>query len=578
MGRTHKSVSKGNLSDNDTSQFTLVQFEGTAMDIAINNKSVTKTGRKPRVFVSWIDQSNFFGQGGVTVRKQLSDGSYLVGNSSFATIRIGGAGLDICARLLVARQETRLQCISLQPTIYVEGRKLNVGESVIVGDVLEVAIGRVLVRLMASEVVECSGQDNPPQDQSNSKQNHSIDALCAKLSRKLLEELNLGSVEIGDLESHSVRETVRLKLRRMVAESDYSFDSVDQRATIEQRIFDEIMGLGPLEPLLADSNVSEIMVNSRQHIYVERNGRLESTLVGFSSDQALLNVIERIASTVGRRIDTSSPIVDARLLDGSRVNAVIPPISLNGPTLTIRRFSKKPITIEKLLELGSLSDELVSFLELVVSSKKNVVVSGGTGSGKTTLLNALSSMIPSDERIITIEDAAELQLQQPHVVRLEARPANIEGAGAISIRNLVKNTLRMRPDRIIVGECRGGETLDMLQAMNTGHDGSLTTAHANSPHDLLRRLETMTLMADVELPLVAIREQIASAVCLIIQQSRLVNGRRVVTHVSWLKSLSRETGGYEVRNLFFRNKRCELDKNEEVVKEFFQLEGVGGVV
>ncbi len=296
-------------------------------------------------------------------------------------------------------------------------------------------------------------------------------------------------------------------------------------------------GLGPLEPLLQNEEVTEIMVNGPRQVYVEKKGMLEKTNLHFLDDQQLRTVIERILAPIGRRIDESQPYVDGRLLDGSRINAVIPPLSLDGPVLTIRKFSKRKLNVEDLVKFGSLTGEGASFLGACVKAKKNIVVSGGTGSGKTTLLNILSNFIPSHERIVTIEDSAELQLTQDHVVRLESRPSNLEGKGQVTIRDLVINALRMRPDRIVVGECRGGEALDMLQAMNTGHDGSLTTAHANSPRDVLSRLETMCLFTGLDLPLKAIREQIARAVHLIVQQNRLPNGKRSVTQISQVQGM-----------------------------------------
>ena len=307
--------------------------------------------------------------------------------------------------------------------------------------------------------------------------------------------------------------------------------SRQDRLRIVQRLTDEITGFGPITALLNDDEVSEIMVNSARQVFVERKGRLEACDVAFRDDAHVIQVIEKIVAPLGRRIDESSPMVDARLPDGSRVNAIIPPLALRGPTLTIRKFSRDPLTIDSLIGFGTLSPSMAKFLEACVLGRLNIVVSGGTGSGKTTTLNCLSSFIPADERIVTIEDAAELQLKQEHVVTLEARPPNIEGKGAVSIRDLVRNSLRMRPNRVVIGEVRGGEALDMLQAMNTGHDGSLTTGHANTPRDMLSRLETMVLMAGMDLPVRAIREQIASAIDLIVQQSRFRDGSRKVTHI-----------------------------------------------
>ena len=306
----------------------------------------------------------------------------------------------------------------------------------------------------------------------------------------------------------------------------------DERRQLVREITDDILGYGPLEPFLRDDSVTEVMVNGGERIYIERSGKIELTDSSFVDDAHLLRIIDKIVSQVGRRVDEASPMVDARLPDGSRVNAIIPPLALRGPTLTIRKFSRDPYTMDDLINFGTLTAKSAHFLAACVQGKLNVLVSGGTGTGKTTTLNALSAYIPGDERIITIEDAAELQLQQDHVITLEARPPNIEGQGEVKIRELVRNALRMRPDRIIVGEVRGPETLDMLQAMNTGHEGSLTTIHANSPRDALARLETLVLTAGVELPLRAIREQVASAFDLLVQITRLVDGSRRISHVT----------------------------------------------
>ncbi|MFM6974249.1 MAG: CpaF family protein [Agromyces sp.] len=308
--------------------------------------------------------------------------------------------------------------------------------------------------------------------------------------------------------------------------------SVRERNQLIEEIGSEVLGFGPLEPLLADPEVSEIMVNRFDQIYVERKGKLYPTVTTFTGEPQLRRVIDRMVSRVGRRIDESSPLVDARLPDGSRINAIIPPLAVNGSALTVRKFGKKALGVEDLKRYGTLDDNLAALLKACIEARLNIIVSGGTGTGKTTLLNVLSSFIPADERIVTIEDSVELQLQQAHVVRLESRPANIEGRGEITIRELVRNSLRMRPDRIVVGECRGGETLDMLQAMNTGHDGSISTVHANTPRDAISRMETLVLMAGMDLPLRAIREQVSSAVDVIVQISRLKDGTRRITNVT----------------------------------------------
>lgn len=340
------------------------------------------------------------------------------------------------------------------------------------------------------------------------------------------EEKKLNS-EIADI----VEETLR--------EKELHF-SRTERQTMVDYIIDESIGFGPISKHLLDEEVSEIMVNGPDQVYVEKNGRLEMVDTHFEDNQHVMRIIEKIVSPLGRRIDESSPMVDARLPDGSRVNAIIPPLALNGPTITIRKFAKKPLQVGNLISYGTLTSDMAIFIEACIKARLNIVVSGGTGSGKTTTLNILSSFIPDDERIVTIEDAAELQLRQEHVVRLESRAANIEGKGAITIRDLVKNSLRMRPDRIVIGEVRGGEALDMLQAMNTGHDGSLTTGHANSPRDMLARLETMVLMAGMDLPVRAIREQISSAVDIIIQQNRMKDGSRKITHITEVQGMERD--------------------------------------
>ncbi len=305
-----------------------------------------------------------------------------------------------------------------------------------------------------------------------------------------------------------------------------------ERQKIVTEIMDELVGYGPIEPLIRDPEISEIMVNGPKQVFIERDGKLEKTGISFRDKEHVMHIIDKIVSPLGRRIDESMPMVDARLPDGSRVNAVIPPLSLIGPVITIRKFSREPLTIQDLIRFGTLTPQMATFLEACVKARLNIIISGGTGSGKTSTLNVLSSFIPANERIVTIEDAAELQLNQEHVITLESRPPNIEGKGEITIRDLVRNALRMRPERIVVGEVRSGEALDMLQAMNTGHDGSLTTVHANSPRDLLARLETMVMMAGMELPAKAIREQIASAFDLIIHQARLRDGSRKITHVT----------------------------------------------
>lgn len=354
-----------------------------------------------------------------------------------------------------------------------------------------------------------------------------------RVQQKLIAELD-PSIDIN--QTSEVRATIQEMFETMLVEEQIVLSRNEKRLLYEQ-IVAEILGFGPLEPLLSQDGLTEIMVNGPKNIYVERLGKINRVNSSFEDDEHLMRIIDRIVAPLGRRIDESSPMVDARLPDGSRVNAVIPPIALNGPTLTIRLFSKIPLTIDNLVEYGSITREAVEFLKACVVARLNIVVSGGTGSGKTTLLNVLSGFIPDDERIVTIENAAELQLRQEHVVTLESRPPNVENRGAVTIRDLVVNSLRMRPDRIVVGEVRAGEALDMLQAMNTGHDGSLTTAHANSTRDLLARLETMVLMAGMDLPHRAIREQISSAIDLIVHTDRLRDGTRKVISISEVQGM-----------------------------------------
>ncbi|MCP4139387.1 MAG: CpaF family protein [Chloroflexi bacterium] len=352
--------------------------------------------------------------------------------------------------------------------------------------------------------------------------------LKTRVQNKLLAEID-PSTDISQTEE--VRRSIQDLFEQILAEENIVLSRPERHRLFEQ-ITAEILGFGPLEPLLKDDSLTEVMVNGAKNIYIERKGRLHRVPVTFESDEHVMRIIDRIVAPLGRRIDESSPYVDARLPDGSRVNAVVPPISLVGPTLTIRKFSKNPITVEQLIQFGSITPEALQFMKACVEARLNIVISGGTGSGKTTLLNVMSSFIPADERILTIENAAEVQLRQEHVVTLESRPANIEGRGEITIQQLVVNSLRMRPDRIIVGEIRDEAALDMLQAMNTGHDGSMTTTHANSPRDSLSRLETMTLMAGMDLPVRAIREQISSAVDVICQQARMKDGSRRVTYIT----------------------------------------------
>ncbi|MFH0981642.1 MAG: CpaF family protein [Planctomycetota bacterium] len=357
--------------------------------------------------------------------------------------------------------------------------------------------------------------------------------LKTRIHRKLVEQLDLARMAGDD---DAIREQVR-EVVALLCEQEHTLLNYSERQRLIGEVLDETFGLGPLEVLLADQTISDILINGPQRVYVERGGRLELTDVRFRDNAHLMHIIDKIVSAVGRRCDETCPMVDARLADGSRVNAVIPPLAIDGPTVSIRRFGTDPITWEDYLKLRSCTPHMFDFLKACVIGRLNILIVGGTGSGKTTLLNNLSGFIPADERIVTIEDAAELQLHQPHIVRLETRPSNIEGKGRITIRELLINSLRMRPDRIVVGECRGAETLDMLQAMNTGHDGSLTTVHANSTRDAVARVETMVMMAGFELPVKAVRQQFASAVNVIVQAQRLTGGPRKITTVTEVQGM-----------------------------------------
>lgn len=365
---------------------------------------------------------------------------------------------------------------------------------------------------------------------------------------ELFRMMDLRRMDLDSMEQEQVREQLSQLVDEIVEAVISQISEQIDVSRLKKIVLDEAVGLGPLEDFLVDSAISEIMVNCHNDIYLEKAGKLVKSEITFSSPEAVMSTIDRIISPLGRRVDESSPMVDARLRDGSRVNAIIPPLALKGPCLTIRKFSEKKLIAKDLIKFNSANRAMVDFMQMCVTQRMNIIVSGGTGSGKTTLLNILSDFIPIDERVVTVEDSAELKLAQPHVVTLEARPANMEGKGQVTIRDLVKNCLRMRPDRIVVGECRGGEALDMLQAMNTGHDGSLTTAHANSPRDMLRRLEVMVLMAGMDLPISAIREQVASAVDIVIQQTRFSDGARKITSISEVTGI--ESGTIQLNEIF----------------------------
>ncbi len=407
-----------------------------------------------------------------------------------------------------------------------------------------------------------SGASSDPPQRGTAAGSPPYQELKSTIHRRLIDRLDLSTV--ADLTPEQLSGIIKTVVENMIAQEGIPL-SRQERDRLVVEIRNETMGLGPLEPLLSDTDISDIMVNGPQGVFVERHGKIEKTDVCFKDNEHLMAIIERIVSKVGRRVDEASPMVDARLADGSRVNVIIPPLAIDGPALSIRRFGVKPLKMENLLANDSLTREMAAAFEAMVKARMNILVSGGTGAGKTTFLNILSASIPGDERIITVEDAAELILQQEHTVRLETRPANIEGKGAVTQRDLVRNALRMRPDRIIVGEVRGGEALDMLQAMNTGHDGSISTIHANAPRDALSRIETMVLMAGFDLPSKAIREQIASALNVILQLSRMSDGTRKVVTVSEVTGMEGDV--VVMQDIFVFEKRG-VDRDGKVLGEY----------
>jgi len=411
------------------------------------------------------------------------------------------------------------------------------------------------------------GNNNVPPATSDGTGQNSFQEMKARLHRTLINRMDL--TKLSTLTPDQIHAEVSRLAEAVLAQEAMPL-SVSERERLVSDVQHELFGLGPLEPLLADPTISDILVNAHSTIYVERRGKIEPTNVRFKDDEHLMRVIERIVSSVGRRIDESSPMVDARLQDGSRVNAIIPPLSIDGPVLSIRRFGSDPLKMSSLIEFKALTKDIADMLQMTVTARLNVLISGGTGAGKTTLLNALSAYIPETERIVTIEDSAELQLQQPHVVRLETRPPNIEGRGEVTQRDLVRNALRMRPDRIVIGEVRGGEAIDMLQAMNTGHDGSLTTIHANTPRDALSRLETMIQMTGMRLSDRAMRQQIASALNLVVQVARMSDGSRRVTSISEVTGMEGETITMQE---IFQYERTGVDK-DGIVQGRFRPTGI----
>lgn len=517
------------------------------------------------------------------VTEPLSAGAYIIGRGNAAKIRLQYADVSERHALVVVRDGTAsIEDLKSANGTYVNGKQIS--GIVPLSDDSIVQIGSTLMRISRDgPPVEAKPSPSVSEETNAHRETASPDISLAdqkpdplaslrrkvreQIQKELIARMDLKRLTASGVDREGLERQAREKISEIVAEVEKSGKlprSIDPER-IKKEVFDEALRLGPLEDLLADDSVNEIMVNGPHQVYVERGGRLQLTDLQFSDDASVLAIIERIVAPLGRRIDESQPYVDARLSDGSRVNAIIPPLSLSGPSITIRKFAKKKLTVEDFIRFGTWSANAAKFLDVCVKLRKNIVVAGGTGSGKTTLLNLLSSFIPPTERIVTVEDAAELKLEQPHVVRLEARPPNVEGKGAVTIRDLVKNCLRMRPDRIIVGECRGGEALDMLQAMNTGHDGSLTTVHANSPRDVVSRLETMVLMSGMELPSRAIREQIASAIDIIVHESRLADGSRKVTAITEVTGLE---GQQIVMQDLFTFKQTGIDENGKILGEF----------
>ncbi len=411
------------------------------------------------------------------------------------------------------------------------------------------------------------GAAQPVRNPNDAKKQEQFEEIKRRIHAKLVDKLDL--TRVGNLKGDALRREIRMVVEHLCDAEDTLLNR-GERDRIVEEVLDETFGLGPLELLLKDAKVSDILINGPKNIYVERGGRLEKTDVEFRDNAHLLQIIDRIVSKVGRRVDETCPMVDARLEDGSRVNAIIPPLALDGAAVSIRRFGSNPLKLEDLLNYKAFTPEMVMLLEGCIKARLNMIIAGGTGSGKTTLLNTLSSFIPHDQRVVTIEDAAELQLQQDHVVRLETRPPNVEGKGQVTATDLVKNALRMRPERIIIGECRGGETLDMLQAMNTGHDGSLTTIHANTPRDAVARLETLVMMSGFELPVKAIRQQVAGAVDVLIQANRLQGGPRRVTHITEVVGMEQDT---VVLQDIYRYVQTGVDENGRA-KGHFECTGV----
>ena len=538
---------------------------------------------------------------------ELPDGKYLIGRGDACQIRLRHPEIsEIHATLTLHGNQAFIMDMNSSNGVTINGAPVPPKEQVPIRSDSVVAIGPCLLRVSQ----EAKGQEAPPppstagrgalpeplpapapapkpepapsaptppptasaqhpalQPQVRDPMAVLMRTVKTQIHSELIQRMDLKRMTASRVGTEELQTKARETIRSIITEVQrkQTLPKTIDPARLEKEIYDEAMRLGPLEDFLAEESITEIMVNGPNQVYVERRGRIELTNQTFMDDESVMGVIERIVSPIGRRIDESQPYVDARLPDGSRVNAIISPLSLIGPCITIRKFAKRALTVDDLIGFNTWTRNAADFLRICVLMRKNIVVAGGTGSGKTTLLNVLSGFIPQTDRIVTIEDAAELRLVQPHVIRLEARPPNIEGRGAITIRDLVRNSLRMRPDRVIVGECRGGEALDMLQAMNTGHDGSLTTVHANSPRDVISRLETMVLMSGMELPSRAIREQIASAIDVIVHESRLSDGSRKVTFISEVVGLE---GQQVVMQDLFEFKQTGLDDNGKVIGKF----------
>ena len=520
-------------------------------------------------------------EGGCREVRPLGEGTWMIGRGASCKIHFESPSVSERHAILTVRGDSViLEDLNSANGTYVNGELLE--RAVALDGSMVVQIGECMLRVSSDEssaeedgsceaeeeVFEDSHEAAPQADEAKDDPFRELRrSVQEQIQNELLKRMDMKQLTLQGVDKDGLEATARTKIRQIIAEvvANGRMPQEIDSTRLEEDVFNEAMRLGPLEELLADESVSEIMVNGPHKVYIERKGKLVLSDCQFTDDASVLAVIERIVAPLGRRIDESQPYVDARLADGSRVNAIIAPLALSGPTITIRKFSKSALTPEDFIRFGTWTHNAAEFMKLCVILRKNIIVAGGTGSGKTTLLNLLSGYIPSNERIVTVEDAAELRLQQPHVVRLEARPPNIEGKGAVTIRDLVKNCLRMRPDRIIVGECRSGEALDMLQAMNTGHDGSLTTVHANSPRDVISRLETMVMMSGMELPSKAIREQIASAVDIIIHESRLSDGSRKVVAITEVTGLE---GSQIVMQDIFAFNQTGVGENGKVLGEF----------